>query len=97
MRNLDAIHDYVHTDDEDQLELDLGQEALAFLTGEDPFGLDEDEDQLVIDMTVHFEDGAQVSIQVVAPDKEHALAALVRASTGEYLAALAQSLEEEEV
>ncbi|AEK32651.1 hypothetical protein AVV40_gp40 [Mycobacterium phage Swirley] len=94
--NLDAIHDYVHADDDDQLELDLGQEALAFLTGEDPFGLDEDEDQLVIDMTVHFEDGAQVLIQVVAPDKEHALAALVRASAGEYLAALAQSLEEEE-
>ncbi|ALH46903.1 hypothetical protein AVU87_gp42 [Mycobacterium phage Theia] len=96
MRNLDAIHDYVHVDDEDQLELDLGQAALEFLAGEDPFGLDEEDDVLVIDMTVHFEDGAQVSIQVVAPDKEHALAALVRASAGEYLAALAQSLEEEE-
>ncbi|AKU42406.1 hypothetical protein AVT30_gp39 [Mycobacterium phage UnionJack] len=93
--NLEDIHDYVHTDDDDQLELDLGQGTLELLAGEDPFGLDEEDDQLVIDMTVHFEDGAQVSIQVVAPDKEHALAALVRASAGEYLAALAQSLEEE--
>ncbi|QDK03138.1 hypothetical protein SEA_SYDNAT_55 [Mycobacterium phage SydNat] len=94
--NLEDIHDYVHVDDEDQLELDLGQAALEFLAEEDPFGLYEEDDVLVIDMTVHFEDGAQVSIQVVAPDKEHALAALVRASAGEYLAALAQSLEEEE-